>query len=378
MPIFETIFETSQSRYRPCRPSRWNTVPVLASSRTYDRPDGTDIKQAKGLFFGAIPAGFAIRLGESAVLQGVSQGSAAEDYRYNYGLVETTGEGAAVTVTLRSASGSPLASADYALGAREARQVNVGALFPGIATDNARLEATVSGGTGAVLFYGTLLANGSQDSIGFEMSFKDSLLVEGVDTAAAKNAANLAVSTAALTRAVWDVAPRVGVQPVGKTVVAEIPFTARWDDATQTWTVDMTLSTGQTASVKIQFRDAAGTPSKLYRATDTNSIWIYGTAGNGSFDLTVSGVKAGVANLTANGTVSGSYQGTSGTGTVANLVIPKTAGAYPTTGTIVVQSDGITVTVTFDGTRYAQGTYEFRALTVRFTINLDTGEIVFL
>lgn len=199
-----------------------SNVPVLASSRTFDRPDGTDISQATGLFFGAIPASFAIRQGESAILQGVSQGSAAEDYRYNFGLVETTGNGAVVTVTLRSSSGGTLASTDYSIGAREAKQVNVATLFPGIVTDNARLEATVSGGTGAVLFYGTLLANGSQDSAGFEMSFRESLLVEGADT----SAANLAVSTTAVTKAVWEIAPRVGITTGIVAALAEIPFTA--------------------------------------------------------------------------------------------------------------------------------------------------------
>ena len=63
-----------------------SNVPILASSRTYDQPAGTDISNAKGLFFSAIPASFSAALGETAYLQGVSQG-VSESFRYNYGLV---------------------------------------------------------------------------------------------------------------------------------------------------------------------------------------------------------------------------------------------------------------------------------------------------
>jgi hypothetical protein len=79
-----------------------SNVPILASSRTYDQPAGTDISNAKGLFFSAIPATFSAALGETAYLQGVSQGG-SESFRYNYGLVETSGqEGPTlVRVTLR-------------------------------------------------------------------------------------------------------------------------------------------------------------------------------------------------------------------------------------------------------------------------------------
>ena len=46
--------------------------------------------------------------------------------------------------------------------------------MPGIHTTNARITATVTGGTGSVLLAGAQLANTSQDSSGFEMSW-DSL-----------------------------------------------------------------------------------------------------------------------------------------------------------------------------------------------------------
>ena len=91
--------------------------------------------------------------------------------------------------------------------------------------------------------------------------------------------------------------------------------------------------------------------------------------------LVVGGVMQGVTALSVNGTGTGTYQGASGDVTVSNVVIPKTTGAYPTSGTVTVISGGITITVTFNGTRYAQGTYVYRNKTVTFTIDLETGEV---
>lgn len=160
---------------------------VFASSRTFDLPPGAEPKDSKGLFFAAVPKDFAIALGETAQLQGVSNGP-GESFRYNFGLVETTGQGATVRVTVRDENDAPLGpSPQYVLGAYEARQVNAFAGFnPPIATTNARLEASVVSGSGKVLVYGTQIAGtgdnpGSNDSSGFEMSFKSSLLsVTGV------------------------------------------------------------------------------------------------------------------------------------------------------------------------------------------------------
>lgn len=53
---------------------------LFVSSRTYDQPPGTQLKDAKGLFFSGIPASFAIGSGETSRLQGVSNGP-IESYR---------------------------------------------------------------------------------------------------------------------------------------------------------------------------------------------------------------------------------------------------------------------------------------------------------
>jgi hypothetical protein len=154
---------------------------VFASSRTYSQPIGTDLKDVVGLFFTGIPASFAISLGETSALQGISNGP-PESYRYNFGLVETSGQSATVAVTVRDEYGTPIGSAvQYSLGGYEARQVNAFAGFPvTVSTRNGRLDVTVTSGLGKVITYGTLVAGtpenpGSNDSIGFEMSFRNLL-----------------------------------------------------------------------------------------------------------------------------------------------------------------------------------------------------------
>jgi hypothetical protein len=155
---------------------------IFVSSRTYDRPPGTELKDIKGLFFSAIPASFAIGLGEVARLQGVTNGP-LEDFRYNFGLVEVSGQAVTVAVRLKGENGAVTNTQQYDLGAFEARQVNAFAGFsPVVSTTDALLEAQIVGGAGKVLFYGTQIANGSQDSSGFEMSFRSSLLTSSGGT----------------------------------------------------------------------------------------------------------------------------------------------------------------------------------------------------
>ena len=158
---------------------------VFVSSRTYDRPTGAELKDVKGLFFSGIPASLAIGSGEVSRLQGVSNGP-LESYRYNFGLVETTGQPVTVTVRLRNEDGGVTHTQLYDLGAYEARQVNAFAGFtPDVSVTDALLEAQVGAGTGKVLFYGTQIAGtatnpGSNDSAGFEMSFRSLLATGGV------------------------------------------------------------------------------------------------------------------------------------------------------------------------------------------------------
>lgn len=153
---------------------------LLVSSRTYDRPPGLPLKDTKGLFFAGIRGDLAIGLGEKTQLQGISTAS-AEAFRYNFGIVETSGQPVTVQVSLRNEFGGALSTPQqYSLGAYEARQVNEFLGFtPAPSTSNAVLEAQVTSGTGKVLVYGTQVAGtsnnpGSNDSSGFEMRFRSS------------------------------------------------------------------------------------------------------------------------------------------------------------------------------------------------------------
>lgn len=154
---------------------------LFVSSRTYDQPDGAPLKNVKGLFLSGIPASFAIGAGETTRLQGITNGP-IESFRYNFGMVETAGQAVTVAVALKDEDGNVTATQQYLLGAYEARQVNAFSGFtPEVSTKNGVVEASVVGGTGKVILYGTQIAGtgddpGSNDSAGFEMSFKDSLL----------------------------------------------------------------------------------------------------------------------------------------------------------------------------------------------------------
>ena len=152
---------------------------ILASSRTYNLPPGANLRDANGLFFTGIPQSLAIGSGESTQLQGISQGG-SEDFRYNFGLVETAGAAATVRIVIRNPLGNIIGTKDYSVRPYEARQFPVTDVAPEISTDNGRIDAVVIGGSGAVLVYGTGIANGSQDSIGFEMSYRNPFLSAGV------------------------------------------------------------------------------------------------------------------------------------------------------------------------------------------------------
>lgn len=140
---------------------------VLVSSRTYSLPASGRVEDSNGLFFNAIDANEAIASGESTYLQGVTQGG-SENFRYNFGMVETTGQSVGVVATLVDGDARQLANKSYILRPYEQKQFSVSDLLPGVATTNAILSFSVVG-AGRVVFFGTQIANGSNDSAGFEM-----------------------------------------------------------------------------------------------------------------------------------------------------------------------------------------------------------------
>jgi hypothetical protein len=151
---------------------------IFVSERIYNQNPGDDLGNTEGLFFAGVPKGFSISSGESASIQGIDQGG-SENFRYNFALIETGGGSPTVNVQVFDGSGTMLGQKSYPLLPYEHVQPAVDDVVPGIATTNARITATVTGGSGSVLLAGAQVANESQDSSGFEMTFRDSLLGGG-------------------------------------------------------------------------------------------------------------------------------------------------------------------------------------------------------
>ena len=147
---------------------------ILLAERIYNQEPGDDLGRTEGLFFAGVPKSFSISPGQSASIQGVNQGS-TENFRYNFALVETGGGSPTVNVQLFDGAGTLLGQKAYELQPYEQIQPGVNDLDAGVATTNARITATVTGGTGSVLIAGAQVANESQDGTGFEMSFPDIL-----------------------------------------------------------------------------------------------------------------------------------------------------------------------------------------------------------
>ncbi|HET7452991.1 MAG TPA: hypothetical protein VFL12_09640, partial [Thermoanaerobaculia bacterium] len=148
---------------------------IFVAERIYNQAPGDDLGKTEGLFFAGVPKSFSISLGQSASIQGIDQGG-NENFRYNFALVETGGGSPTVNVQIFDGSGTLLGQKAFILQPYEQIQPGVGDVVSGIATTNARITATVTGGTGSVLIAGAQVANESQDSSGFEMSFRDTLL----------------------------------------------------------------------------------------------------------------------------------------------------------------------------------------------------------
>lgn len=149
---------------------------VLVSARIYSRVPGQPaLADTVGVYFAGVPASFAIGRGEESALQGVSQNG---DFRYNFIFVETSGAEARVRVRLRDAEGAEIAAKIYTLPAYGQLLAGVPDLAPAATVTGGRIDASVVSDEGRVIFAGSLVANKSQDSTGFEMSFRDSLLAE--------------------------------------------------------------------------------------------------------------------------------------------------------------------------------------------------------
>ena len=153
-----------------------STGPMLAGMRLFNQPSGTILAATAGQFFAGVPKSFSIGLGQSASVQAVYAGPAL-DFRYNFVLLETSGASCGVHVRLLSNLGTELGTKDYALLPYEQLIDSSVAVAPGASTNNARIVATVTSGTGTVLLAGSQVGNaGPQDQSAIDMSYRDALL----------------------------------------------------------------------------------------------------------------------------------------------------------------------------------------------------------
>jgi len=137
--------------------------------------DAGDGGGTRNLFFTGVPKGFAVSAGQSASIHGVDQGGPANP-RYDFALVETAGRGVAVNVQVFDGSGVLLGQKAYGLAPYEQIQPNVAEVVAAIPTENGRITATVTGGSGSVILAGARSAGAGDGPIGFEMMFRDGLV----------------------------------------------------------------------------------------------------------------------------------------------------------------------------------------------------------
>jgi len=294
--MYENVVETKLGLANTLGAARITSAgEIFVSERIYDQAPGDDLGKTVGLFFAGVPKTFSISAGQSASIQGVNQGG-SEDFRYNFALVETGGGSPTVGIQVFDGNGALLGQRSYPMLPYEQLQPAVSDVVPGIATTNARITATVTGGTGSVLLAGAQVANGSQDSSGFEMSFQDSLL----GGAAASGVASLNGLTGALTLAAGS---NVTITPSGHkiTIAAtgggggglELPYSATVSAGGTLFQVTNSGSGGAVegdASGGIGVHGVSNTAAGVYGgSTKSNGVVGQSGEGEGVFGFSTSG-----------------------------------------------------------------------------------------
>ncbi|HET7452146.1 MAG TPA: tail fiber domain-containing protein [Thermoanaerobaculia bacterium] len=177
--VYENVVETKLGLHDALGAARiTSSGELFVAERIYNQQPGDDLGNTEGMFFAGVPKSFSISSGQSASIQGIDQGG-AENFRYNFALIETGGGSPTVNIQVFDGSGTMLGQKSYPLQPYEQIQPSVADVVPNIHTTNARITATVTRGGGSIILAGAQLANESQDSSGFEMTFPDSLLGGG-------------------------------------------------------------------------------------------------------------------------------------------------------------------------------------------------------
>jgi hypothetical protein len=280
---------------------------LVVTSRVFSKAANGAERDSVGQDFAAVPASFAIGNGESTRVLGVWQTStdnAASDFRFNFGLVETTGHSVSVLVTAYDESNQPLGTTTVGVSANSQGQWAYKDRFPSGLTDNARLELQVTGGTGKVIAYGSQIANGSQDPTTFEMQYSDSLL--GISTVQ---------HDTTLTGDGTATAP-LGIANGG---VAKGKLSATGGAAGQVLGTDGTSLLWQADGLFLPFSGTATAPQAAFAVANLNSAFgAIGVSGDGRIGVQGAGSSAGVVGVVDNpnaGYVTDSgVAGTAGTG----------------------------------------------------------------
>ena len=156
-----------------------------------------------------------------------------------------------------------------------------------------------------------------------------------------------------------------------------MPNSATYADGWWTFTVD--LPNGSNGQMHVQFQDSSSTVQKFYNPQLTYTILGKGLAqgAKGSLDYSVrlSGTTLTSGYIITNGNGSVTYLGATAVVNITNLKMLKLPNSYPIEGSITIVTLGSTVTVTFNGTKFAQGTFTYGGSTYNFSIDLDTGAI---
>jgi hypothetical protein len=133
---------------------------VVVNSRIYNLQDSTTFGQG----FEGVPVADAIMAGDATDVVGLSHN---DSFRTNIILMDTTGEGSSVDLSVRMPNGTELASGSFDLDAWEPQQFAVTGIDASLTFDNATLHAEVT--SGAAVVVASKVDNASGDPTTLEM-----------------------------------------------------------------------------------------------------------------------------------------------------------------------------------------------------------------
>ncbi len=150
-----------------------------------------------------------------------------------------------------------------------------------------------------------------------------------------------------------------------------------YDSSTGWWTLQTTLSTGESATIKIQFIDSNGNYRKYYThliVKIKSEGTITGNNGNLTYQMDITGLHDGNSEIIFNGSGSVTYMGTTSTFSFANI-IASLNNDYAQSGTLTINIEGIAVSVNHNGTSKITVSFLYNGNNYSFTLDLATGTV---